>query len=57
MSKQKRICIGDIVTVLGIFEYEVIGFDEIHYQCKRTDCEEIHFYAVEQLTLKEKGDE
>ena len=57
MSKQKRICIGDIVTVLGIFEYEVIGFDEIHYQCKRTHCEEIHFYAVEQLTLKEKGDE
>jgi hypothetical protein len=51
MSEQKRICVGDMVTVLGIFEYEVIGFDEIHYECKRTDSGEIHFYAVEQLEL------
>jgi len=51
-----RICIGDLVTVLGIFEYEVIGFDGMHYQCKRTDSGEIHYYNVENLELKEQGE-
>ena len=51
----ERICIGDLVTVLGIFEYKVIGFDEVHYQCQRTDSGEIHFYDKNKLKLKEQG--
>ncbi|MCP4264211.1 MAG: hypothetical protein GY777_01315 [Candidatus Brocadiaceae bacterium] len=54
---KKRICIGDLVMVLGIFELKVIGFSGMHYKCKRTDNGDIWFYAKAQLTLKEQGED